>query len=151
MRSNITRMRVLVRSRVGVGLPVEGGPSAFACLAGWRRALNNFHHWLNRITLPLARRVGIGALDLTNYTLGETASGAIGDLYHGYSRQAILRPFLQGVCEECACISCGAPPTRAGALQPSTVMGGRTGAARAAVENDRHALTRRRCGYTLGA
>ena len=69
-------------------------------------ALNSFHHWLNLLTIPIAKRAGIGSIDLTDVTVSETADGSVSDLYHGYSRSVLLPPFLSRLCEQCGCDSC---------------------------------------------
>jgi hypothetical protein len=80
-------------------------------------AVNGPHHWLNRISMSLARQYGLRVLDLTDLTIpwkpsdhstdgqGWMTARAVdaqeGDVYHGYTMGVIAPRFLSGLAEVC--------------------------------------------------
>ena len=80
-------------------------------------AVNGVHHWLNRMSVALARMHGLRVLDLTDVTIatkpadhstdgrGWMTARAVdaleGDVYHGYQMGQMAPLFLKGLAELC--------------------------------------------------
>ena len=80
-------------------------------------AVNGPHHWLNRISIALARMHGLKVLDYTDATIsrrpldhstdghGWMTAKAVdaleGDVYHGYRMGELAPLFLQGLADAC--------------------------------------------------
>ena len=82
---------------------------------------NGIHHWMNRFTAPLARRAGIGIVDVSDITTVVEPRGygkpsakvspasLEGDIYHGYPDGYLSDAIMQRACEACP-RQCGAKP-----------------------------------------
>ena len=67
-------------------------------------ARNGFHDWLNRWSAALARKAGIGVVDLDDITSAVTPRSPDGsvDMYHGFNSSLVLEPFVARACAACS-------------------------------------------------
>lgn len=84
-------------------------------------AQNGLHHWLNRVTLALAKRRGLVTIDPSEYTLRAlprdfAKNASEGDIYHGYRQQPLALGMVRSLCAGCA--------MRRGVLQGSAAIKG---------------------------
>lgn len=74
--------------------------------------VNGPHHWLNRLAISAAQDLGIGVVDLSEYTMAAPpipklngahfSKSAEGDPYHGFPLDKLTPVMLKQMCSQCA-------------------------------------------------
>ena len=87
-----------------VGPRCHCAPRCNCALAHHPSTRNGLHDWLNRWASAMARKAGIGVLDVSDLTatvMPRADDGSV-DFYHGFNSSLLLEPLVERACAACA-------------------------------------------------